>query len=95
MAASPVFSTSELIDAISAKVDLPKAKVKDVIEALVEVSADKLRNGDQVRVHNFGTFKRTTLAARTGRNPKTKEPIQIAASSTVKFKVASPLKSAL
>ena len=51
-----------------------------------------LDNGNDLRVKNLGTFKQKATAARTGRNPKTGEELQIKAITTIAFSVASNLK---
>ena len=51
-----------------------------------------LENGSDLRVKNLGTFKQKVTAARTGRNPKTGEELQIKAITTVAFSAASNLK---
>jgi DNA-binding protein HU-beta len=54
-----------------------------------------LANGSEVTLIGFGSFKITERAARTGRNPKTGEPIQIPASKVPTFKAGKALKDAV
>ncbi len=54
-----------------------------------------LSNGNKVTLVGFGTFSVTQRAARIGRNPRTKAPINIPASNSVKFKPGTALKTAV
>ncbi|MGM0553059.1 MAG: HU family DNA-binding protein [Pseudomonadota bacterium] len=83
---------SELIDAIAAEADVPKAQASRVVDAMVSVVGDALAKGDQVSLVGFGTFLVREREARTGRNPRTGETIQIAASKTPSFKAGKALK---
>jgi len=83
---------SELIDAIAAEADVPKAQAGRVLDAMVNVVGDTLAKGDQVSLVGFGTFLVREREARTGRNPRTGQTIQIAASKTPSFKAGKALK---
>lgn len=86
---------SELIDAIAATADLPKAAAGRALDAMVEAVTDALKKGDQVVLVGFGTFSVKERAARTGRNPQTGAPIQIAAAKIPSFKAGKALKDAV
>lgn len=86
---------SELIDAIAAAADIPKAAAGRALDAMVDSVADALQKGDQVVLVGFGTFSVKARAARTGRNPQTGEPIQIAAAKIPTFKAGKALKDAV
>jgi len=86
---------SELIDAMAASADLPKTVAGRALDALVEVITNALKDGDQVSLVGFGIFSVKERAARTGRNPRTKEPIQIAAAKVPGFKPGKTLKDAV
>ncbi|AHE99088.1 transcriptional regulator [Thioalkalivibrio paradoxus ARh 1] len=83
---------SELIDAIAERADVPKAQAGRVIDALTDVVGDELADGSQVSLVGFGTFVVRERPARSGRNPRTGEAIQIAASRTPSFKAGKALK---
>ena len=70
---------SELIEAIAASADLPKAAAGRALDAMVEAITGALQENDQVVLVGFGTFSVKERAARTGRNPQTGAPIEIAA----------------
>lgn len=86
---------SELIDAIAASADLPKAAAGRALDAVIETIESTLKNGDQVALVGFGTFSVKDRAARTGRNPQTGAPIQIAAAKIPGFKAGKSLKDAV
>ena len=86
---------SELIDAVAASADLPKAAAGRALDAMVEAVTDALKEDDQVVLVGFGTFSVKDRAARTGRNPQTGEPIEIAAAKIPSFKAGKALKDAV
>lgn len=86
---------SELIDAIAAQADLPKAAAGRALDAMIDSVSEELTKGEQVVLVGFGTFSVKERAARTGRNPRTGEPIQIAAATIPSFKPGKALKDAV
>lgn len=86
---------TELIEAIAASADLPKAAAGRALDAMVEAVTGALKADDQVVLVGFGTFSVKQRAARTGRNPKTGEPIEIAAAKVPGFKAGKALKDAV
>jgi DNA-binding protein HU-beta len=86
---------SELIDAVAASSDLPKAQAARAVDAMIDVISSTLRGGDQVTIVGFGTFLVREREARSGRNPRTGETIQIAASKMPSFKAGKGLKDAV
>lgn len=86
---------SELIDAIAASADLPKAAAGRALDAVIETVETTLKNGDQVALVGFGTFSVKDRAARTGRNPQTGAAIEIAAARIPNFKAGKSLKDAV
>lgn len=85
----------ELVDKVAVAADLPKVKAQETVEAILETIKDSLKTGDDVRLVGFGTFTVSARAATTGRNPRTGEAIQIAASKQPKFKAGKELKDAV
>jgi DNA-binding protein HU-beta len=85
---------SELIDAIAASADLSKADAGRALDCVIASVTGALKNGDQVSLVGFGTFSVKQRAARTGRNPRTGEAIQIKASNVPGFKAGKALKDA-
>ncbi|MEY2863969.1 MAG: hypothetical protein RLY58_1676 [Pseudomonadota bacterium] len=86
---------SELIDAIASKGDLSKAQAGQALDAMINAVGEALKAGDSVTLVGFGTFSVKERAARSGRNPKTGETIQIAASKVPGFKAGKGLKDAV
>lgn len=92
---APYVNKQELIDQIAAEADLSKAAAARAVDAFVDTVTKALKKGDSVTVVGFGTFSVGEREARTGRNPRTGETINIKASKTPKFKAGKGLKDAL
>ena len=86
---------SELIDAIAGSADLTKADAARALEATIAAVTAALQGGEAVTLVGFGTFSVKERAARKGRNPKTGEAIDIAASKVPDFKAGKGLKDAI
>ena len=86
---------SELIDAMADTADITKAAAGRALDGLIEAVAKALQQGDSVAISGFGTFVVRERAARTGRNPRTGEEIEIAASKAPAFKAGKALKDAI
>jgi len=83
---------AELIESVASKVDLPRATAERAVNTMFDEMVAALKEGDKVNISGFGTFSVSTRKARTGRNPKTGESIEIAASRAAKFKPGKTLK---
>lgn len=81
----------ELIDAIAAESGLSKKDSKEALDALVKTVGVTLKKGDNISLVGFGSFSVIQKAARTGKNPQTGKPIQIAAKKAVKFRPGKEL----
>lgn len=86
---------SELIDVVAGNAGVTKASAGQVVEAALDAISDALKSGDSVALVGFGTFTVRDRGARTGRNPRTGESIQIAASRVPAFKAGKALKDAV
>ena len=86
---------SDLVDAIADSAGLSKADAGRALDAVVDTVTGALKAGDSVSLVGFGTFSVRDRAARTGRNPRTGETIQIAASKNPAFKAGKALKDAV
>ena len=86
---------AELIDAVADAADISKAAAARSVDTVLEVITESLKNGNAVTLVGFGTFNTRRREARTGRNPRTGEPIQIRASNLAVFKAGKALKDAL
>ena len=83
---------AELINAAADKAGLSKKDTEAAVNAAIDVIAECLADGDKVQLVGFGAFEVKCRAARIGRNPKTKEAIQIPASKVPVFKPGKALK---
>ena len=86
---------SELVDAIASGAGLSKADAARALDATTGAIHGALKSGDRVSLVGFGSFSVAHRAASTGRNPRTGEVIQIAASKQPKFRAGAPLKAAV
>lgn len=86
---------TEFIDAVAAKGGMSKAEATGAVDAVLDSLTDALKGGDQVTLLGFGTFLVRARQARTGRNPRTGEPLQIAASNIPSFKAGKALKESV
>jgi DNA-binding protein HU-beta len=86
---------SDLVDAIADSAGLSKADAGRAVDSFVSTITGALQSGQAVSLVGFGTFSVRDRAARTGRNPRTGETIQIAASKNPAFKAGKALKDAV
>ncbi|MFW2333410.1 HU family DNA-binding protein [Ilumatobacter sp.] len=86
---------AELIEAIADSAGVSKADAERTVTAFFDTVVAETKKGGKVAWPNFGSFSTTERSARTGRNPQTGEPVQIKASTAMKFSASSTLKSAL
>lgn len=90
---------SELVDALADATGMTKADAARAVDALFStddgILAKALDRGARVQITGFGTFEAKHRKARTGRNPRTGETIQIAASKTPSFRAGKGLKDAI
>lgn len=82
----------ELVAAIAEKTGLPKKDADAAVKAFTDIVSEELKKGEKVQLVGFGTFEVSDRAARTGRNPQTKQEITIPASKVPKFKAGKALK---
>lgn len=88
-------SKKDLIDAVAKECELTKEKAGAVVDAALAHIRASLKEGQEVRIPDFGTFKVAARKAREGRNPATGQTIAIPASRVPKFTPAKGLKDAL
>ena len=86
---------ADLISAIANDTGFSKKDSETALGSVLTSITASLQEGDDVRLVGFGTFKISDRAARTGRNPRTGESIQIAASKVPTFKAGKELKEAV
>ncbi|MGY8985924.1 MAG: HU family DNA-binding protein [Sphingomonadales bacterium] len=86
---------NDLVSAVAESAGLSKADAGKAVDGVLNTITGSLSNGNEVRLVGFGTFSVAHRNATTGRNPRTGEAIQIAASEVPKFKAGKALKSAV
>ncbi len=86
---------NDLIDAVAERTGLAKSDAARAVEAVLGAITETLKKGDAVTLSGFGSFATKVRAARTGRNPRTGEPVAIPASRAPAFKAGKALKDAL
>ena len=83
---------TELIAAVAEQAEMSRKDAEAAVTATIDVISEALRKGEKVQLVGFGSFEVKKRAARVGRNPKTKEPIEIPASTVPVFKAGKVLK---
>ena len=83
---------SRLVAAMAEKSGLSRKNCEAALDAFVAVTEDTLKNGDKVHLVGFGTFEVKERAARTGRNPRTMESVDIPASKQPVFRAGKAFK---
>lgn len=86
---------TDLIDVIAESAEISKTAATTGFEALVNAIISTLKKGDEVNIGGLGKFVVRQRKARSGRNPKTGETINIAASKVPAFKPGKPFKDAI
>ena len=85
----------ELVAAISQEAEISKKDADRALTAAINAITKALADGDKIQLVGFGTFEVRERAARTGKNPRTGEMIEIAASKVPAFKAGRALKDAV
>ena len=82
----------QLVDKIAKDTELTKKQAAEAIDAMIAAMQDALVAGESVQLVGFGGFSVKDVAARTGRNPRTNEVVEIPASRRVTFSASKTLK---
>ena len=85
----------ELIAAVAQSADLTKKQAEAAVAAFTDVVTSALAEGDKVQIVGFGSFEVRSREARKGKNPRTKEVIDIPASKVPAFKAGAAFKEAV
>ncbi len=85
----------DLITKVAENANLTKAQATDAVNCVLDSVRDSLKDGDKAAILGFGTFSVTHKPARTGRNPRTGESMQIKAKNVVKFKPGKDLAASV
>lgn len=85
----------QLIEKIATEAKIPKAQAAKAVASLVDNIRNSLKSGEKAVLAGLGTFSVKRRKARTGRNPRTGESLQIPERKVVRFKVGKTLKDAV
>ena len=85
----------DLVEKVASTIGSTKADAERAVEAVITMITDKLKSGEEVSIAGLGIFSAKQRAARTARNPRTGESIQVAAMRVPKFRAAKALKDAV
>ncbi len=86
---------ADLVDQVRSSVGLSRADAESAVDAVLQTVMSAVQGGARVSLFGFGTFAPTSRAARTGRNPRTGDPVKIPASTGVRFTPSAAFKSSL
>src|ERR1700719_1299330 len=86
---------ADLIEGLSNKLAMNNSEAEKAVNIMLDDIVGALKQGERVNISGFGTFAVSPREARTGRNPKTGESIEISASRSAKFKPGKQLKDSL
>jgi DNA-binding protein HU-beta len=84
---------SELVEIVAERAGSDRAVARRHVDAVFEAIIDGVSSGDRVLVTGFGTFDRLDRAARTARNPRTGQPVEIAAGTVPRFRFGQTFKN--
>ncbi|MBI5140134.1 MAG: HU family DNA-binding protein [Candidatus Vogelbacteria bacterium] len=84
-----------LVDVVHGKLGGTKSSAEAVVDSIIEAIVSSLKNGEEVSIAGLGIFSAKMRKARTARNPKTGEPVQVPAMKVPKFRAAKVLKEAV
>ena len=83
---------ADLVTKIAEGADLTKVQAEKALNSFIAATTAALKAGDKIALIGFGTFSAVTRAARTGRNPQTGKPMNIAEKTNCKFSPGKALK---
>lgn len=86
---------AKLIESLADKAGVQKQSVKKMLDAYINIVTEKLAENEEIVIVGFGTLVLRPQNTRLARNPKTGEPVQIPARTTVKFKPGKSLLEAM
>lgn len=86
---------SELIEKVADRINMPKKRAEEVVNAFFDSMSDALVQEERIEVRGFGSFSLREYEARTGRNPRTGEKVKVDEKRSVHFKVGKELRDAI
>ena len=85
---------TEFVNHIAEQHQCTKIEAEKVIDMFTSSVVDAISKGNEISLIGFGQYKPSRVEEKTGRNPKTQQPMQIPAYNQVKFRVGQKLKDA-
>lgn len=82
----------DIISLLYEKMGLPKREAREVVETIFDTIKNTLVDGEQIKISGFGTFNVRKKGSRKGRNPKTKQEVEIKPRKVITFKASAELK---
>jgi DNA-binding protein HU-beta len=86
---------TDIVEAVHGQLQGTKVQAEQVVDTVIESIIGSLKKGQEVSIAGLGIFSVKRRAARTARNPRTGESIQVAAMNVPKFRAAKALKDAV
>jgi DNA-binding protein HU-beta len=86
---------ADLVDQVRSSVGLSRTDAESAVDSVLQTVMAAVHGGERVSLFGFGTFAPTSRAARTGRNPRTGDPVKIPASTGVRFTPSAAFKASL
>lgn len=83
---------SQLIAEVAERIDVPKKRAEAIVNAVFDSMKQALLSDDRIELRGFGSFSIRNYDARTGRNPRTGEKVEVPPKKSVHFKVGKELK---
>lgn len=83
---------SELIERVSQRIDIPKNRAEEIVNAVFETMKEALLDDQRIELRGFGSFSIREYESRTGRNPRTGDEVYVEAKKSVHFKVGKELR---
>eukprot|EP01025_Chloroclados_australasicus_P049734 TRINITY_DN5686_c0_g1_i1.p2 TRINITY_DN5686_c0_g1~~TRINITY_DN5686_c0_g1_i1.p2 ORF type:complete len:145 (-),score=17.12 TRINITY_DN5686_c0_g1_i1:291-725(-) len=89
---SDMFKNADVVQSVGQRLNVDQRDVKTIVDETLAVIVELVAEGNNVQLKGFGTFKRTEMAARQGRNPQTGEALSIDASARPSFSAGKNFK---
>lgn len=86
---------TELVSVMAEQTGISKKDVEAALKAFTDIVVDEMKKGEKVQLVGFGTFEAVKKSARTSKNPRTGEIVQVAACNAPKLKFGKAVKDAL
>lgn len=83
---------SELIETVANRIDVPRKRAEDVVNAVFDAMKDALVDDERIEVRGFGSFTIREYKAKKGRNPRTGATVDVDEKRSVRFKAGKELR---